>query len=172
MSGKAGFVAARTVDLALTLAAKGADVTLRDIRKESGLGIQSIQSFLMQCRTIPWLTITRCESGKMTFDVNEELKQLCDLHKRRPELDGRSLDQFYKDMRKEITARRKANHDERMKRNWNPENVVRRFQSELLDWIEEQLDLVTTVRRPRCMTNKKLPHSGKEIINVVSENQG
>ena len=36
-----------------------------------------------------------------------------------------------------------------MRRNWNPEAIVR-FQTELLDWIEEQLDLLA-----------KAPHGGR-----------
>jgi hypothetical protein len=39
-----------------------------------------------------------------------------------------------------ITRRRKENHDERMKKRWQPEEVVLHKQTELLNWIENELD--------------------------------
>jgi len=50
----------------------------------------------------------------------------------------------HKNLRTEITKRRKENHDDRQKRRWNPEDIVKLFQSQLLDWIEQQLDEMST----------------------------
>jgi hypothetical protein len=49
-----------------------------------------------------------------------------------------------RELRAEITARRKANRDERNKSRWTAAAIVTRFQTELLDWIEDQLDRVGT----------------------------
>jgi len=43
-------------------------------------------------------------------------------------------------LRADIQRRRKANHDERMRRRWNPEAIVTRFQTELLNFVEEELE--------------------------------
>jgi hypothetical protein len=51
---------------------------------------------------------------------------------------------FLTTLRAEITRKRKANHDERQKRNWNPDPMRLREQSLLLDWIETELDRSTT----------------------------
>lgn len=56
------------------------------------------------------------------------------------------IQDFMKNLRQEITRRRKENRDERAKRRWNAEGIVHRFQSDLLDYIEDQLDLIAAAR--------------------------
>jgi ParB-like chromosome segregation protein Spo0J len=73
---------------------------------------------------------------------------------------------FYKDLRREITRRRETNRDERQKRRWNPEYVVTRFQTELLDWIEEQLDLVQDAHRKSRPRANHQPSNGKDRTHV------
>jgi hypothetical protein len=55
----------------------------------------------------------------------------------------------YDNLRAEITRRRKENHDDRQKRRWNPEDIIKRCQSELLDWIEQELDAVSKLTTGR-----------------------
>jgi len=55
---------------------------------------------------------------------------------------SRSIHELLRQLRTDITRRRKENHDERMKRNWNPDDILRREQSNLLDWIEAELDQI------------------------------
>lgn len=99
----------------------------------------------VQLSLIPWLSAKRIsdDSNKMEIVIDEQLRDICDGLKPRPEaFDGLSLSTFLRRLRTEITRRRKENEDERMKRNWNPENILRREQTAILNWIEEQLDKV------------------------------
>lgn len=91
-----------------------------------------------------------------------------------PRMTRASIQEFLANLRREITRRRKDNHDERMKRRWNPEGVVKRFQTQLLDWIEQQLDVVTiATHQPSWPGVANPPHSGKkEVVHVLSENEG
>lgn len=45
-------------------------------------------------------------------------------------------------LRAEIIRRRKENHDALNRRKWCPEAISKREQSELLNWIERQLDMI------------------------------
>jgi len=103
-------------------------------------GPHEVQFFLQGIRLIPWLTITRDETGT-TFTIDHELRDICDGHRPRPTLDGgQSVAGFLRHLRDEIRRRRKENHDELHKRKWNSELILKREQTALLDWIEEQLD--------------------------------
>lgn len=75
-------------------------------------------------------------------------------------MNAKSIQVFLADLRREITRRRKENHDERMKVRWNPEAIITRFQTELLDWIEEKLDVVTPAVKRRSRPAVQHPHSG------------
>jgi len=55
------------------------------------------------------------------------------------------IQDFMRNLRQEITRRRKENHDERHRKHWNPEAIVMRFQTDLIEYIEDQLDIVTDV---------------------------
>lgn len=50
-----------------------------------------------------------------------------------------AVDQFFETLCANIIRIRKENKDEMYRRRWNPEDVSKRTQTELLDWIEEQL---------------------------------
>src|SRR5262245_40994196 len=54
------------------------------------------------------------------------------------------IQDFMKNLRQEITRRRKENHDERHRMNWNPEAITKRFQTDLIEYIEDQLDIVSS----------------------------
>ncbi len=88
---------------------------------------------------IPWLKITR-DGSRIKLEIDEGLRAICEARASRPELNGWSLRAWTCNLRVMITQKRKENHDERMKKRWQPEEVVRRKQTELLDWIENELD--------------------------------
>jgi len=88
---------------------------------------------------IPWVMMERDEAGT-TFTIDEELRAICEGRAPRPELEGRSIRDFVRTFRAELTRRREENHDAFHKRKWNSELILKREQSRLLDWIEEQLN--------------------------------
>ena len=94
---------------------------------------------LRAVRLIPWLKITR-DGNRIKPEIDEGLRAMCEARAPRPELNGWSLRAWTCNLRAMITQKRKENHDERMKKRWQPEEVVRRKQTELLDWIENELD--------------------------------
>ncbi|HEY6363172.1 MAG TPA: hypothetical protein VI585_00135 [Candidatus Binatia bacterium] len=89
---------------------------------------------------IPWLEITWDDDGKVTFTVDRELREICENRSPRPLLSGLSIREFLHKLRQEISRRRKANHDQCRKRNWNSDLILKREQTLLLDWIEEELN--------------------------------
>jgi hypothetical protein len=100
--------------------------------------------FLRYVRLIPWLTIDRTVEGTV-FIIDQELREICEGKRSRPELEIKSIFRFLQDLRAEITSRRKKNSDERQNSRWNPLPIDKRQQSVLLDYIEEQLDRVPTL---------------------------
>lgn len=123
---------------------KIADGTRRtDAQVAKATGYQSA-SFLHRIRLIPWLRIDRTVDGLM-FHIDEELRAICDGRRPRAPLSYKSIDHFLRTLRAEITRRRKENHDEFLKRRWNSELILKREQTALLDWIEQQLDQVPMV---------------------------
>lgn len=68
-------------------------------------------------------------------NVSEGLRLALAKHK-----DGTSV--AVRQLRAEIARRRKANHDERMKRNWNPDAILKIEQTNILDWIESELEKI------------------------------
>jgi hypothetical protein len=126
---------------ALDTVANGECWTDRELTRVIGL---DVERYLPRVRLIPWLSIDRRPEGTV-FRIDGDLRNICEGRAPRPEvddLDGRSLGAFLKHLRGEITRRRKENHDEFRKRRWSSEVILRREQSDLLDWIEEQLDRV------------------------------
>jgi hypothetical protein len=49
---------------------------------------------------------------------------------------------FLRELREEISRRRKENNSQREKRTWNSESVVKLELVKLLDWIENELDKI------------------------------
>ena len=123
---------------------KVADGTRRtDDQVGKVIGYQT-PSFLQRIRLIPWLRIDRTPEGLM-FQIDEPLRAICEGRLPRPTLSYQSTDQFLRNLRAEITRRRKENHDEFLKRRWNSELILKREQTSLLDWIEQELDRVPSV---------------------------
>lgn len=102
-----------------------------------------VPQFLQRVRLVPWLTIDRTTDGTV-FRIDAWLRAICDGAAPRPELSYGSVDTFLRSLRDDITRKRKENHDERQKARWNSQLILTRVQSDLLDWIEEQLDRVPT----------------------------
>jgi hypothetical protein len=90
---------------------------------------------------IPWVDVC-WHDGEVELKVNQELRDICEGLRTLPELNG-SIFKFLKELRAEIDRRRKENHDERIRRKWNPDAVLSLEQRHLLNWIEDELDRVT-----------------------------
>jgi hypothetical protein len=103
-------------------------------------GIPSNITGLRALHLIPWLRITGHDNNTVTLEIDQELRAICEARAPRPELNGWSYRAWSKNLRKTITQKRKENRDERMRKSWQPENIVLRKQTELLNWIEEELD--------------------------------
>ena len=101
------------------------------------------QFFLARIRLIPWLRIDRTPAG-LAFHIDEELRAICEGRLPRPSLSYESIDHFLRTLRAEIMRKRKENRDEREKTRWDSRLILTRVQSDLLDWIEQQLDRVPT----------------------------
>jgi hypothetical protein len=102
------------------------------------------RNFLRPVRLLPWLTIDRTAEGTI-FKIDEPLRAICEGKRPRPELEFKSISDYLCNLRAEITRRRKNNHDEFMKRRWDSLPISKREQTELLDWIEQQLDRLPTL---------------------------
>jgi hypothetical protein len=111
-------------------------VLQRAIRSQGSL---RIEDFFRTIRLIPWLAITRDDTGT-TLTIDEELRAICDGRTPRPALGGRSITAFLNHLRAEIQRRRKENHDEYKKKKWVSDLIAKRTQTLLLDWIEEELN--------------------------------
>jgi hypothetical protein len=103
-------------------------------------GIPTNLTGLRALHLIPWLKISRNDDNTATVEIDQELRAICEARAPRPELSGWSYRAWSKNLRKTITQKRKENRDERMRKSWQPENIVLRKQTELLNWIEEELD--------------------------------
>jgi hypothetical protein len=95
---------------------------------------------------IPWLTIDRTTDGTI-FIIDKELRAICEWHTSRvktpPNTPTISVRDFLRELRTEITRRRKENHDKRGASRWDPAEVNLAEQRALLDYIEAQLDKVS-----------------------------
>lgn len=97
--------------------------------------------FLQRIRLIPWLWIDRTLEGTR-FVIDQELRNICEGRQPRPPA-GEPIKAFLARVRGEIVRRRKENHDQTMKSKWTHNSVNVHRQSQLLDWIEEELSKVT-----------------------------
>jgi hypothetical protein len=101
-------------------------------------GLDDVPTLLKRARLLPWLAIDRTAAGT-TFVIDVELRAICEARAPRPALGHQSIRAYLHHLRDEITRRRKENHDDFRKRKWNSELILKREQTALLDWIEEQL---------------------------------
>jgi len=108
---------------------------------EIGAVVGDVARFLQRVTLIPWLAVERAHN-RTVFKIDDDLRAICEERRPRPDLNSFSVVGFLKNLRAEITRRRKENHDERIKRRWNPDNIVKREQTSMLDWIEAELDRV------------------------------
>jgi hypothetical protein len=127
----------------LTQVADGTRRTVAQLVKIAGVRDLDA-SFLDRVRLIPWLRIDRTAEG-IAFHIDEELRAICDGRQPRPTLAYQSIDQFLRHLRTELTRKRKENRDERRRTKWDSRLILVRIQSDMLDWIEDQLDQVPTI---------------------------
>lgn len=100
-----------------------------------------VETFLQRIRLIPWLWIDRTLDGTR-FVIDQELRDICEGRQPRPPV-GEPIKAFLARIRGEIVRRRKENHDQTLKSKWTHNSVNVHRQSQLLDWIEEELLKVT-----------------------------
>src|SRR5260221_613830 len=74
------------------------------------------------------------------FQIDEELKAICEGRAPRPETNGWSYRAWVQNLRETIIKRRQENHDARTMKNWQPDQVSKVEQHELLNWIERELN--------------------------------
>jgi hypothetical protein len=94
--------------------------------------------FYRRIRLIPWLMIERTKDGT-TFTIDQDLRAICEGRAPRPALGGLSIHNFLKNLRTEIKRRRKENRDEIERVRWDPDEISKQNQRELLNWIELEL---------------------------------
>ncbi len=119
----------------------GVPRTVDDLGARLGLKGAETRRFLHDAALLPWVRIDR-SGDAYTIHVDNNLRELCALQGPRPDVPGGSVAAFLGTLRREIVRRRKENHDEFRKRKWNHEGILKREQSAILDWIEEQLNQV------------------------------
>jgi hypothetical protein len=107
----------------------------------TGYAENSVTKVLEHLPLVPWFLIEAGPDG-VEVRVDTHLREYCERHAKRPSLGGQSLQEFYTNLRAMITAKRKANHDEVVRR-WTPEGVSKVRQRELLNEIEAALDRIT-----------------------------
>jgi hypothetical protein len=122
--------------------------TLADGQRRSDVEVGKITKmktldtdFYRRIRLIPWLLMDRTREG-MTFTIDHELREICEGRRARPEIGDFTWRGFYQHLRAEITRRRKEAHDLYRAANWRHGMIHTQHQSELLDWIEEELNRI------------------------------
>jgi hypothetical protein len=122
---------------------KAADGQPRSDRELQRLVGCAPDDFIRFVRFIPWATMTRTHAPTSTmFTIDQELRDICEGRVPRPILEGRSIQDFLRHLRAEIIRRRKENHDAKRQVGWNSYNIMTREQTDLLNWIETELDRV------------------------------
>lgn len=105
-------------------------------------GIDVLKEYLKRIRLIPWLTIDRTLDGTV-FTIDQDLREICERRVPRPALDGGSIRDFLAHLRSEMQRRRKENRDAAHAVKWNSDTIIKREQSDLLDWVEDQLGRIS-----------------------------
>jgi hypothetical protein len=93
---------------------------------------------------IPWLRRTKTTAGTH-FSVDQELREICEGKRPRPQLNGASLAQELRMLRSEIDRRRKERDLYIRKTNWDHLTSHAKFIIELMNWIERELERVATL---------------------------
>jgi hypothetical protein len=91
---------------------------------------------------VPWIKINREGNKTVTIHIDEELKAICEGRAPRPEINGWSYRAWFKNLRETIIQRRKENNDARLKKNWSTDQVSKAEQTDLLNWVEKELDKI------------------------------
>jgi hypothetical protein len=104
-------------------------------------GPYAFQTASDRLRFLPWLKISRSVAG-VRFEIDHELREICELRRARPDLGGFSVGACLRQMRAEIIRRKKEEHDYRYSsdQQWHSERVRFKFAFELLTYVESELD--------------------------------
>jgi hypothetical protein len=159
---RAAMWAARALD-ALDTIADGERRTDPELSQAIGF---EVEDYLRRVRLIPWLSLDRLPEGTV-FTIQEELRAICDGRMARPDLEGGSVKAFLTHVRSEIIRRRQENLDGFQKAGWSTNTIFVREHSDLLDWIEEQLNGVAVAGR---VLREFLTHLRGEITRRRKEN--
>jgi hypothetical protein len=138
-----------TLKACIKCAEIGRPLAYPEIAKLTGYTFSSVGKFILRCGFIPWLKIEvispagdrqrRDYERRYLFSIDYQLKAICDGEMARPSLGLRSPSEFIRLLRDEISRRRHEAGDRRKSRVWNPESINKLEQSELLDYIEDEL---------------------------------
>lgn len=103
--------------------------------------VGDVLNFLKYVYLIDWLTIDRTREGTV-FTIDQALRDICEGRVPRPSLEGFTWRGFLTHLRAEIARRRKENADAFRAVRWQPDEIDKRQQSNLLDWIERELSRI------------------------------
>jgi hypothetical protein len=129
------------------------EVVTREIMIRAGIPTHWI---FISALGVPWLEILTVHGG-WKFKVDEDLYEICEGLRKRPELGGQSVAERLQELqglRHEIIKRRKANREKDTL--WQPDQIVKVEQSKLLNYIEETLDKLST---GLMRSGDKTPHN-------------
>jgi hypothetical protein len=103
--------------------------------------VGDVEEFVRRVRFIPWLRMDRTREGTIVT-IDHELREICEGRRARPEIGDFTWRGFYQHLRAEITRRRKEANDLYRAANWRHGMIHTQHQSELLDWIEDELNRI------------------------------
>ena len=98
--------------------------------------------FLASAQLVDWVVITKDPAGKFWFTIDRELRDICEGRRERPELGGFTLRDWFKNLRGEISRRRREYKEARNKRMWVSRTANLLDHVELLDWIESEFEKI------------------------------
>lgn len=124
--------------------ARVADGERRSVKDLGKVARYTPKYFVELARVVPWVTLDSTADG-IRLEIDRELRAICEAERSRPELAYQSVHQFLREFRAELTRKRKENHDRFRDSRWNPEGIIKRTQSDILDWIEDQLNRVPSL---------------------------
>jgi ParB-like chromosome segregation protein Spo0J len=151
----AGGSVQRTHTLLLEFAARTTPVSRADIARRLGAKSprderRQVEAFLDCASHVPWAAIDKVDGG-FRLTVNAPLKQLCDQQTPLTEVNGwtpQDIVSFLRSLRRAITEKRAANKCERTRRQWNPDAVLKLELLKLVEFIELELDKITSPKLP------------------------
>ena len=121
------------------LAAQGRALTDSEIH-----GLTGMSAMYLHHVTFPWLRRTKSAYGTQ-FIIDAELRDICEGKRPRPQLNGTSLAEQLRWLQSEIKRRRNERALYVKRNNWDHLTSHAKFIIELMDWLEGELERVSTL---------------------------